>query len=66
MRSAGHESVPVSLCLQKQQDLGYTQQTIAVREGRKEIAHPQETPHPSLEVNPICIVLRGRNKMERR
>lgn len=39
---------------------------MAVKEGRKEIANLQESPHPSLEVNPFCTVLRGRNKMERK
>lgn len=39
---------------------------MAVREGRKGIANPQERPHPFLEVNPICTVPRGMNKMERK
>lgn len=54
-----------SVCLQKQQDLDCTQQAVAVRKGRKEIANPQERPHPFLEGNTICSVLRGRMERKR-
>lgn len=53
------------VCLQKQQDLDTTHQAVAVSKGRKEIGNAQESPHPLLEENPICSVLKGRNKVER-
>jgi len=55
-----------SVCLQKQQNLDCAQRAVAVREGRKKTTHPQERPHPLLEVYPISFVLRGRNRIERK